>query len=238
MMICKQVYKGFLIILALLPAFVCGCTSSAGSNPFSGASWQEDVLLHDGRVVVVDRWVERGGRHEIGQKPPFKEQKLSFTMPDTKQKITWEDHFSQDLGMANFLPMLLDVHNNTAYLVVETMGCLSYNKWGRPNPPYVIFKYTGNQWQRISLQELPVEIKTVNMISSMPDIVVERAGTSFITKEMIQKIVSEYRQPEHQTILREPIKPCIEHNCFGSQVYCPDYNSQQYRSFKAPIPIP
>ncbi|WP_319585778.1 hypothetical protein [uncultured Desulfobulbus sp.] len=189
--------------------------SLADSNPLGlGTSWQEEILLHDGRTMVVDRSVVRGGGHEIGQKPPYKEQRLSFTMPDARQKITWEDHFSQNLGSSSFLPKLLDVHNNTAYLVVEPMGCLSYNKWGRPNPPYVIFKYVNSQWQLISLQELPAEIKTVNMISSMPDIVVERAGTSFMTKEMIQKIVSEYRQPEHQTIQREPLagsNNCVEH---------------------------
>ena len=80
-------HRGLWIILALLSIVLNGCMSLAGSNPFgSGTSWQEEVLLHDGRVMVVDRSVDRGGRHEIGQKPPYKEQRLSFTMPDTKQK--------------------------------------------------------------------------------------------------------------------------------------------------------
>jgi hypothetical protein len=126
-------------------------------------------------------------------------------------------HDGRVVGMANFLPMLLDIHNNEPYLVVSPMGCLSYNKWGRPNPPYVIFKYVNNEWLRIPMQELPDEIKTPNMISSAPDIEVERAKTSYVTKEMIEKIVSKYRTPEYKTILREPLK--VKGN-FGSIVTC------------------
>lgn len=208
------------LILLLLATGLTGCAFLSIGN---SASWKEEVLLHDGRVVIVERSVERGGRHEIGQKGPYREQSLAFTMPDTNKTITWEDHFSQELGMANFLPMLLDVHDAVAYLVVNPMGCLSYNKWGRPNPPYVIFKYVGDQWQRVSLQELPGEIKTPNMISSMPDIELERAKTSYMTKEMIARIVSTHRSPEYQTILRKPL----------DKERCPQYPN----SPKAPIPI-
>ncbi len=182
----------------------------------NSASWKEEVLLHDGSKIIVKRSVERGGRHEIGQKAPYKEQTLVFAMPGTNQEVTWEDKFSEDLGMANFLPMLLDVRDGVAYLVVSPMGCLSYNKWGRPNPPYVVFKYDGKAWQRIPLEELPTEIKTPNLIFSAPDIAVEKSGTRFLTAEMIKAIISGYKQPEYKTILREPVKP----GTAGSSVNC------------------
>lgn len=169
-------------------------------------SWKEEVLLHDGSKLIVERTVERGGRHEIGQKPPYKNQSLTFTIPTTGQPIKWEDNYSEDVGSANFLPMLVDVVNGSAYIVAYPMGCQSYNKWGRPNPPYVVFKYEGKAWKRIPLQELPAEIKTPNMIFSMPDIKVEEIGKSLITAEMIQRIISEYKQPEYKTILREAVK--------------------------------
>jgi len=168
-----------------------------------GTSWQEEVLLHDGSKIIVERTVERGGRHEIGQQPPYEEQSLSFTMPGSKQPIIWEDHYSKDLGMANFLPMVLDINGGVAYLVASPMGCLSYNKWGRPNPPYVVFKYQGKEWKRIPLQELPSEIKSTNLIFSMPDFKVEQSGKRFMTAEMIQAIIADYKQPEYRTILRE-----------------------------------
>lgn len=196
--ITKRIVK--LATLLMLGASLNAC---AGLFGFGGTSWKEEVLLHDGNKIIVKRSVERGDRHELGQKPPYKEQSLSFTMPGTNQTITWEDHYSEDIGSASFLPMALDIHQGTAYLVADTMGCLSYNKWGRPNPPYVFFKYDGNEWKRIALQELPAEITLPNLIMSMPDVVVERMGKSFVTAEEIQRIISKYPQPEYRSILRE-----------------------------------
>lgn len=198
------------------------CTM-VGALPFSGDSWKEEVLLHDGSKIIVERTVERGGRHEVGQKPPYKEQRLRFTMPRTTQTVTWEDHYSDDLGQANFLPMALDVVEGTPYLVVYPMGCLSYNKWGRPNPPYVVFHYHDKKWTRIPLQELPADITTPNIIFSMPDIDVERLGTRFVSAEAITNIIATYPQPEFKTILRVRMK----------ETYCPEY-----KGFKAPFPIP
>ena len=184
-----------------------GGIAEAGLLGLSGDSWQEEVLLHDGRKMVVERKVERGGRHEVGQKPPYKEQRLSFTMPGTTQTVTWEDHYSDDLGQANFLPMALDIVGGTPYLVVYPMGCLSYNKWGRPNPPYVVFQYKDKEWTRIPMEQLPVAITTLNVLFSEPDVQVERLKTRFITAEMIKGVVQGYKQPEFKTLLREAVKP-------------------------------
>ncbi|MFH1026372.1 MAG: hypothetical protein V1791_00065 [Pseudomonadota bacterium] len=201
----------------LVAILIMGTSMNAfGFLGLGGTSWKEEVLLHDGQKMIVKRSVERGGRHEIGQKAPYKAQSLVFVVSGTNQEVTWEDKFSEDLGMANFLPMLLDVRDGVAYLVVSPMGCLSYNKWGRPNPPYVIFKYDGKAWQRIPLEELPTEIKTPNLIFSMPDIEVEKASTRFMTAEKIKAIISGYKQPEYKTILREPVKP----GTAGSSVNC------------------
>lgn len=213
----------------LVAILIMGTSMNAfGFLGFGGTSWKEEVLLHDGSKIIVKRSVERGGRHEIGQKAPYKEQRLVFAMPGTNQQVRWEDKFSEDLGMANFLPMLLDVRDGVAYLVVSPMGCLSYNKWGRPNPPYVIFKYDGKAWQRIPLEELPTEIKTPNLIFSMPDIEVEKAATQFMTAEKIKAIISGYKQPEYKTIVREPLAA-------GS--LCPDWSSPRYTSPKPPLPM-
>ncbi|MDH2916750.1 MAG: hypothetical protein PXX77_07735 [Gallionella sp.] len=219
----KRIAK--LSLVLLLGASMSAC---AGLFGFGGTNWKEEVLLYDGSKIVVKRSVERGGRHELGQKPPYKEQSLSFTMPSTNQTITWEDHYSEDIGSASFLPMTLDIHQGTAYLVADTMGCLSYNKWGRPNPPYVIFKHDGKEWKRVALQDLPAEIKLPNLIMSMPDVVVERMGKSFVTAEEIQRIISNYPQPEYRSILREPL---------AESELCPDWSSGRYRSSKPPLPM-
>jgi hypothetical protein len=53
------------------------------------------------------------------------------------------------------------------YLVTQTLGCHSYNKWGRPNPPYVFFKYDGKGWPHIPLETFPVEIKAANVVNGI-----------------------------------------------------------------------
>lgn len=198
---------------------VAACAALPGVGP---TSWKEEALLHDGTKVVVSRSVSRGGRHEVGQQGTYKEQSLAFTMPKISRNVRWDDRHSDDIGSSNFLPMLLDIYDDVAYLVVSPMGCLSYNKWGRPNPPYVVFKYEGKSWQKIPLAELPAESKSVNLIFSMPDFEVEQSSKRFMTAEMIKAIVSDYQQPEYRNILRTELG--------GNK--CPQYSS----SPKAPVP--
>lgn len=183
---------------------VVACAGLPGIGP---ASWKEEAFLHDGSKIVVSRSVSRGGRHEVGQEGTYQEQSLSLTIPKSNRNVRWEDHRSEDLGSSNFLPMLLDVYGDVAYLVVAPMGCLSYNKWGRPNPPYIIFKNEGKAWQQIPLSELPAESRATNLIFSAPDLEVERSGTRFMTAEMIRAVISRDLEPEFRTVLRESVKP-------------------------------
>ena len=223
-------------IRAVGSMFLLGASVSANAGWFGlgGTSWKEEVLLHDGSKIVVNRWIERGGRHEIGQLPPYQGQTLAFVQPITGAKIEWEDRSSDDLYTSNFLLVALDIVNETLYLVVTPMGCLSYNKWGRPNPPYVAFKHGSSAWERIQLSELPAEIRMPNLIISSPDTKVNKLGKDVVTASDIAKANTGFRQPEYRSIVREPIKP---NSVEGSLVDCPDYNSPRYTSPKAPNPI-
>lgn len=198
--------------------------ADAGFLGFGGTSWKEEVLLHDGSKLIVERSVDRGGRHEIGQQPPIKEESMSFTLPATNEHITWKSEFSADIGLADFQPLLLDIFQGTAYVVTSPVGCLAYNKWGRPNPPYVIFKYQDKAWQRITVQELPAELNRPNLIFSSPDNEVEKLGKSYVTAAMVQQANSDLTQTQFKTILREASLP---------NYLCPQYSSGP----KAPIPI-
>jgi len=121
------------------------CSGPSGYVPLSnGDTWQEEVLLHDGQKIVAERTTVRGGRHEAGQKGDYVAQSIRFTLPGGSQRIEWEDTRINSIGNSSFLPMALDVVKGTPYIVANTMGCLAYNQWGRPNPPYVIFKFEAN----------------------------------------------------------------------------------------------
>lgn len=204
----------------------------AGWFGFGGASWQEEVLLHDGNKLVVERSVTRGGPHEIGQRGSYTNETLVFAHPGNGETVTWEDKATPDLGTSNFLPMALDIYKDAIYLVASPMGCLAYNKWGRPNPPYVVFKFTGKTWVRVALHELPSETNTLNLIFSSPDTEVERLGKRFVDAETISRITNKYRQPKYRTILRaeieEPEGRCIKTDFYPNAGWLsPDWFSDQ-----------
>ena len=181
-------------------------SAEAGLFGFGGDSWKEEVLLHDGSKIIVKRSQSYGGRHEIGQTPPVKEQKLTFTLPGSNRSITWKSEYSEDVGRANLNLLALHVLNGTPYIVAEPNLCLAYNKWGRPNPPYVFFKYNGKQWQRISLTEFPAVFKKINLVVSTKRYKDTLTAQPMVTAELVSELNGELEQPEYKTILRKAVK--------------------------------
>lgn len=182
-----QLLKAFSAV-GLILAMGASMNANAGFFGFGGSSWKEEALQPDGTKVVVERSVSRKGRHEIGQRSAIGDQSLAFTLPGTGQRIKWEDTYTEDVGNGNFSPLLLGVSQGKAYVVASPTGCLSYNKWGRPNPPYLVFRHEGSEWKRIALGDLPAEFKRPNLIISSPDDEVEKSGTRLVTAEMVGRI--------------------------------------------------
>lgn len=193
-----------------------------------GTSWKEEVLLHDGKKLIVERSQTYGGRHEIGQKPPIKEQEITFTLPNSSRPITWKSEYSEDIGRANLNLLALHVLNGTPYIVAEPNLCLAYNKWGRPNPPYVFFKYDGKAWQRIPLSTFPAQFKDINVVVNTLGESGTLGSAKVISADTARELNSQlWRYPNEQlqykTILREPM----------ARERCPQYPSGP----KAPFPI-
>ena len=144
-------------VLLLLGVGVKACATNS-------TSWREQVALHDGTSLIVQRTqtVDPHGFREIGQGPPLSEETLAFTMPGGN-KVRWRSDFGGSY-QDNLRPLALDIVDGSPYLVTNPTGCGAYNKWGRPNPPYVYFRYGGARWQRIVLQELPSVIDHANLM--------------------------------------------------------------------------
>ena len=190
------------------------------------ASWKEEVLLHDGKKLTVERSQTYGGRHEIGQKPPVREQKLTFSLPGSSRSITWKSEYSEDIGRANLNLLALHVLNGTPYIVTEPNLCLAYNKWGRPNPPYVFFRFDGKDWQRIPLSEFPAQFKSLNvMINTLGYEEDKNIKQGDVSAATVRELNSSLTQVEYKTIVRDPLP--------NSQL-CPP----ELTGFKAPYPIP
>jgi hypothetical protein len=197
--------------------------ADAGLFGFGDPSWKEEVRLHDGSKIVVERSQHYGGRHEIGQSSPIKEQTITFTLPNTNTTIEFKSEYGEDIGRANFELLALHILNDTPYIVTAPNLCLSYNKWGRPNPPYVFFQYDSKAWTRIALEELPTEFKDINLVVNSKGKEKILTAQSIITAELVKKLNGELEQPEYKSILREPL----------TRERCPQYPSGP----KAPIPI-
>ena len=191
-------------IIAIFLAAGMSLSAHAGLFGFGGDSWKEEALQPDGSTIIVERTVEHGGRHEIGQEPPYKWQRLRFTIPATGEVVTWEDNYSDDVGSANFNPLLLVVFGKTAYVLNSPVNIQSLSKWGCQNPPYVIFRFQNEQWKQVPIQDLPIEVKVPNLVISSPDDVAKNAHNGVLSVEMIRMANSGFHQPEFQSIIRKP----------------------------------
>ncbi len=196
-----------IVKLGLLLMMGASMNASAGLFGFGGDSWKEEVLQNDGSTLIVKRSQSYGGRREAGQSSPIKEHTVSFVVPGSGKEVSWTSEYSADVGRANFTLLAVHLLAGTPYVVAYPNGDLSYNKWGRPNPPYVIFKYNGSGWERIPLDQLPADIKTFNVVVSLQTHDVEKmVGAGLVSAENIAKLNSDLRQPELKSLLREPVR--------------------------------
>ena len=111
--------------------------------------------------------------------------------------------------------------NGTPYIIASPNLCLAYNKWGRPNPPYVVFKHDGSQWQRIAMESLPIEFKTINVVLSIQKVQAEELSAAGLTSaETISQANRRSEIPEFRSIVREELsKERINEKCMEMVYY-------------------
>lgn len=192
----KQIMKLGVVLL------MGGC-AHAGSGVFGVdyISWQEEVLLHDGRKVISERVCHLGSYPTLdSHERRTLDETVTFTLPQSNKPLIWKTDFRDSQPEPNGLNLLMfDVVNDTPYLVTYPAGCIAYNKWARPNPPYIFFKYENERWNRISLAEFPANLSKTNVI-------VGRPPTSLLKPYYTATQVDErnyYLPAEYKTILRE-----------------------------------
>jgi hypothetical protein len=197
----------------MLGVALSACTST---------TWKEEVALHDGKKLIVSRTYtyDPKGLREPFQPDPLKESTLTFTVPETKQTVTWKSDFGRAY-QDNLVLYMVDILNGTPYLVTTPGGCLAYNKWKRPNPPYVFLKYDG-EWKRIPVEQFPTEFKELNVILSpnsnevkKKEILNMTARDGFVSVENIKKL---NRDSMTHTIDRTVIKTAKAVSC-GEMIY-------------------
>ncbi|MGA7178057.1 MAG: hypothetical protein WBX11_00520 [Thiobacillaceae bacterium] len=171
-------------------------------------SWKEEVLLHDGQKMVVERYFNLGPATIESSERPELDETVTFMLPGTNQKVTWKtdfNDFSPDLNDLSIL--LLDVVKSVPYIAARPAGCIGFNKWKRPNPPYILFKYVGKTWKRIPMEEFPAELTKINVIVGSPPTELLK---SFYTIEQVNEQNQGIRAEGYKTIIRKPF--AIEEN--------------------------
>lgn len=189
-------YRHGLLQLCKTISLVLTLGVSMNAYGFGEESWKEEVLLHDGRKVIVERSQTRGGRYEIGQEVPIAEHKVSFVLPGTHETVTWETKGGLDTRESILILLALDIVKGVPYIATHPPGSVAYKKWDSPNPPYVFFKYDGQRWQRITLDEFPAEIKEANVVIGILTHA-RRLNThsAFVSADEVKQINEEARNP-------------------------------------------
>ena len=185
-----------------------GLTLNACASTFA---WKEEVILHDGKTLIVKRThtYDPKGPREIGQPPPLVEATLTFTVPGTEKEVSWKSDFGR--GYQDNLGLLfLDFQKDVPYIATTPTRCHAYNKWGRPNPPYVFFKYTG-EWTRIPLEEFPSVFREANVLlaplsnESVKKQVQDAMNRFNVVPAAQIESLNRDSEREHRVLAREPI---------------------------------
>lgn len=198
----------------LLKVICLFLTLGGSMNAYAATStftWKEEVLLHDGKKIVVERsdTYDSSMPHEIGQGAPLAEHKTTFMIPGTNQAVIWKSDNRPSPNPDSLHLLALDFLDGVPYVATRPSSCIAHNKWKRPNPPYVFFKYVDG-WKHISLEEFPEKFK-INLIWTFrkidnPKISEANQKFGFVPAQTVAEI---NRAPgaskEFYVLFREPI---------------------------------
>lgn len=119
-------------------------------------SWQEEVKLLDGRVIVVNQQRRYEGAYNgsnYGGVP--RESWITLKLPETSnQEITWHEKLK---------PSNLNVVNGKLYIIGRPPTAREFMLYNKPRPPYIGYIFENKTWRRIPFTEIPVAMYDMNL---------------------------------------------------------------------------
>lgn len=194
----RRLLKVFKRLIVLL---VAGIAMHACGESGKTLSWRQEVLLSDGRVIVMDRVSKQTGKIFPENTVIEYEKSLAFAHPDTGERISWT--LPKGTGA-----WMLDFDGGYPYLVLRTSSVADYNNWDCPNPPWLVFRFESGLWQRIGQERLPARFVKPNLLHGARTDELATADGLYTVKEMeayFRKI-----DPQRRVISREKVSPIGE----------------------------
>jgi hypothetical protein len=151
-------------------------------------------------MITARRTYVLGGRSEPGARESSSTiQTVTFNTP--AGEIEWTTDFRDSQPEPNSLSLIaFDIVKGVPYIATRPAGCIAYNKWQRPNPPQIFFKYVDKQWVRVALAEFPSEITQANVVLGRPSTEILKP---FYSVADVRRENSDVKVPQYRTILRE-----------------------------------
>lgn len=171
----------FLGLLAL--CILCGCGAIGGGV----RQWQEEVALPDGKTIIVERSHVLGSTlnrelSSINAPPGAKSYVITVPLPNGGQ-AKWG---AQDKDM---IPLALSVAGDVVKVLASPSDCAAYSRFGRPVPPFLVFRYDSGRWVRATIDEFPSAIAEANlMISTSTQDAVDEIGKGLVTARATKRL--------------------------------------------------
>lgn len=149
-------------LIALISALLVGLAGCAGVVGGGSRSWKEQVILPDGKELIVERSHTLGNPFDrelsaINSPPGATAYVVTVPLPDGR-KVSWEAEHKE------MIPIAVAVVQGTALVVASPFNCRSYARLGRPVPPFIVFKHGGAKWMRTTIDDFPSEIGEANLL--------------------------------------------------------------------------
>ncbi len=119
--------------------------SGCGKGTKEVAEWSEEVELHDGKIVTVQRRSTLGSNFSPGSHRGLVE---SWELCYLPMKAYWKSN-------SPFQPNHFDIANGQVYVKVPVRGCGECKVTGRPKDGTLYFVLRNGQWQPILADQYP-----------------------------------------------------------------------------------
>lgn len=162
--------------------------------------WKQEVPLHDGRVIVLERISKQTGTlfpENVGLEY---EQTLTFVHPDTQERIRW----TLPKGLQ---PAALEFERGVPYYLLKVYTVADYNAWECPNPPWLLYRHDQGSWQRVPFEQLPEKVVKRNVVE-MQKVVKKYLDDGYLSRQEQEEF---WNRDHHRRLLhpisREKVNP-------------------------------